>query len=479
MALKMKYNNIFKNLDNDFKQTIASLLSYIQGAQAQVYSGQKDILTLIRQAKKIQKDRKKHKYPVLEKYLCLIENIIILIDDESLNKDIIDDYCLAQLYLVNFLSELIKMYINNSPLTSHKGIESINNFIELHYGKSYFEILDFISLNKNKNINNQTYSQLMDNLYDIIINLHPSKLEDTLNVYILKENNKLFIDNFEFKANTDLKILKSLLAKASKDLVVLDKMKKYEKITRYEIFLEFQNHNEYLDSVNSFLSKNKKLIFSSLNTEPEDISFLKEKIQFLISRGKKNEQNYNKLNEDLKKLKKENQFLIKNLENTYTGLAKFEIRTQRCKIIDTCNRFEEYFFNIINHSTQAEILSKTYSNTNENKIDLIVEAIEKQYPKYIENLKKNDIDLISVIKYVNEYRLYLHKNYNININNNMIQNQLITSLINYFKDEFNFKKIFEYMYKNFAELKEFIFDSDYRLNTNLYLFFCEKEKEAY
>jgi hypothetical protein len=149
----MKYN-IFKNLDNDCKSSANSLLSYIQGAQAQTYSGRKDLLTLIRKAKKIKKDRKIHKYPFLEKYLCLIENIVNLIDDNLLNKGIIDDYCFAQLYLVNFLSELIKMYINNSPLTyPNKGIENIKNFIETQYGKSYFEILDFISLNKNKKKN--------------------------------------------------------------------------------------------------------------------------------------------------------------------------------------------------------------------------------------------------------------------------------------------------------------------------------------
>lgn len=479
----MKYSNIF-NLDNDCKSYVPTLLSYIQGSQDQTYSGQKDLLTLIRQAKNIKKNRKKHKYPFLEKYLCLIENIVILIDDESLNKAIIDDFSLAQLYLVNYLSELIKMYINNSPIISYnKGIESIKYFIETQYGKSYFEIIDFISLNKNKKINT-TYLQIMDNIYDTIINFHPSKLEDTLNIFILKENNnKLLIDNFEFKACANLQILKSLLKKASKDLFVLDKMKKYEKITRYGLFLEFKNHNEYLDSINSILTKNQKLTFSSLDIEPEDISFLKEKIQFLIKRGKNNElkldkinEDFEKLNQDLKNAKEENHSINKSLSISYEKIANYEIKIQKYKIIDLCKRFEEYFFNIINHSTQTEILSKVYSNNNKTKIDLIVNALKSQYPKYIKNLETNDIDFISVIKYVNQFRLDI----DINTNKNAFgsKEKLASLLMNYFKNGFNFKKTLGYMFQNFSELKEFIFDSNYRLKTNLYLFFCEKEKEA-
>ena len=87
-------------------------------------------------------------------------------------------------------------------------------------------------------------------------------------------------------------------------------MKKYEKKSRYEYFIEFKEKNNYLQSINLILSKNKKLNFSSLNEEPDDIEFLKEKIEYLIIKGKETEQK-------IKDMEEQTKLKIKDMEKDF------------------------------------------------------------------------------------------------------------------------------------------------------------------
>lgn len=475
MDFTYMYNKVFK-IDDEYNSVVTSLISYIQGAQNKQYSGAKNLLELIIMAKTLKKGRKKHKYPFLENYLVLIENILPLIDDNSLKNKIIDDFTLAQLYLTNFLSKSLKMYLNNTPIQNENEVlGDINKFIGDYYGKTYFDILDFIYRDKNKEKEeNISYIKLIDKAYDIIINFHPIKLQETLNAFCLKDNNKFFIDNFDYKASFDLKQLRINIEKASKDLIVLDRMKNYDNVSRYAFFYEFKNHNEYLDSVNSILKKNKKIIFSSLDSEPEDIQYLKEKIQFISEKGKKNEMKIKELKKNLTKTEKDNKILIEDAKNVYNKLCYYEAKKNDGKLIKLCERFEEYFFYSINNSTKIEIMSTIYSNNAEKKIDLIIKAIEKQYPKYIKTLASKGINLILLIKSINQFRVDKDKMNQVKGN----KPHLMSTLFCYFeKKKLDIKNSLTYILKNFAELQDYIFDESYSLKSDLCKYFTKKEEE--
>ena len=329
MNFKMKYNDIFHAIDSQYNSIVNTLISYIQGSNNQKYSGSQNLLDLIHQVKK-KKEKQINKYPVLEKYLTLIENIVALIDDDSLNKSIIDDYCLVQLWLANYLSEILRLYINSIPPKNlDTNLENIIKYIEIQYGKPYFDILDTLSLYRKKENEASSYLELMDNAYNIIIHFHPKKLEDTLNLYILNENDSYTLNNFDFKINpSNLRLLKSSIEKANKDLIIFAKMKKYKKKSRYEYFMEFHDKNEYLENINILLSKNNKIKFSSLNIEPDDAEFLKEKVEYLMKKNHKNEKKIKNIKDDFQKkievLEDENKTLTNLLNDIYVKLESLE-----------------------------------------------------------------------------------------------------------------------------------------------------------
>ena len=329
MNFKMKYNDIFHAIDSQYNSIVNTLISYIQGSNNQKYSGSQNLLDLIHQVKK-KKEKQINKYPVLEKYLTLIENIVALIDDDFLNKSIIDDYCLVQLWLANYLSEILRLYINSIPPKNlDTNLENIIKYIEIQYGKPYFDILDTLSLYRKKENEASSYLELMDNAYNIIIHFHPKKLEDTLNLYILSENDSYTLNNFDFKINpSNLRLLKSSIEKANKDLIIFAKMKKYKKKSRYEYFMEFHDKNEYLENINILLSKNNKIKFSSLNIEPDDAEFLKEKVEYLMKKNHKNEKKIKNIKDDFQKkievLEDENKTLTNLLNDIYVKLESLE-----------------------------------------------------------------------------------------------------------------------------------------------------------
>ena len=329
MNFKMKYNDIFHAIDSQYNSIVNTLISYIQGSNNQKYSGSQNLLDLIHQVKK-KKEKQINKYPVLEKYLTLIENIVALIDDDSLNKSIIDDYCLVQLWLANYLSETLRLYINSIPPKNlDTNLENIIKYIEIQYEKPYFDILDTLSLYRKKESEASSYLELMDNAYNIIIHFHPKKLEDTLNLYILNENDSYTLNNFDFKINpSNLRLLKSSIEKANKDLIIFAKMKKYKKKSRYEYFMEFHDKNEYLENINILLSKNNKIKFSSLNIEPDDAEFLKEKVEYLMKKNHKNEKKIKNIKDDFQKkievLEDENKILTNLLNGIYVKLESLE-----------------------------------------------------------------------------------------------------------------------------------------------------------
>ena len=329
MNFKMKYNDIFHAIDSQYNSIVNTLISYIQGSNNQKYSGSQNLLDLIHQVKK-KKEKQINKYPVLEKYLTLIENIVALIDDDSLNKSIIDDYCLVQLWLANYLYETLRLYINSIPPKNlDTNLENIIKYIEIQYGKPYFDILDTLSLYRKKENEASSYLELMDNAYNIIIHFHPKKLEDTLNLYILNENDSYTLNNFDFKINpSNLRLLKSSIEKANKDLIIFAKMKKYKKKSRYEYFMEFHDKNKYLENINILLSKNNKIKFSSLNIEPDDAEFLKEKVEYLMKKNHKNEKKIKNIKDDFQKkievLEDENKTLTNLLNDIYVKLESLE-----------------------------------------------------------------------------------------------------------------------------------------------------------
>ena len=329
MNFKMKYNDIFHAIDSQYNSIVNTLISYIQGSNNQKYSGSQNLLDLIHQVKK-KKEKQINKYPVLEKYLTLIENIVALIDDDFLNKSIIDDYCLVQLWLANYLYETLRLYINSIPPKNlDTNLENIIKYIEIQYGKPYFDILDTLSLYRKKENEASSYLELMDNAYNIIIHFHPKKLEDTLNLYILNENDSYTLNNFDFKTNpSNLRLLKSSIEKANKDLIIFAKMKKYKKKSRYEYFMEFHDKNEYLENINILLSKNNKIKFSSLNIEPDDAEFLKEKVEYLMKKNHKNEKKIKNIKDDFQKkievLEDENKILTNLLNDIYVKLESLE-----------------------------------------------------------------------------------------------------------------------------------------------------------
>ena len=480
MNFKMKYNDIFHAIDSQYNSIVNTLISYIQGSNNQKYSGSQNLLDLIHQVKK-KKEKQINKYPVLEKYLTLIENIVALIDDDSLNKSIIDDYCLVQLWLANYLSETLRLYINSIPPKNlDTNLENIIKYIEIHYGKPYFDILDTLSLYRKKENEASSYLELMDNAYNIIIHFHPKKLEDTLNLYILNENDSYTLNNFDFKTNpSNFRLLKSSIEKANKDLIIFAKMKKYKKKSRYEYFMEFHDKNEYLENINILLSKNNKIKFSSLNIEPDDAEFLKEKVEYLMKKNHKNEKKIKNIKDDFQKkievLEDENKTLTNLLNGIYVKLESLERKDTKYKIRQICERLQNYFFKIINYSTQVEILSKVDSKNPENKIDLIINALKKQYPKYIKYLSDEKINLISILKYISQYIVETEQK----DNNEILINHhyFILSLNQYFKNQFDFQMPLLYMFKNFAEFKDFILEPNYKLKCNLYTYFNEKEME--
>ena len=484
MNFKMKYNDIFHAIDSQYNSIVNTLISYIQGSNNQKYSGSQNLLDLIHQVKK-KKEKQINKYPVLEKYLTLIENIVALIDDDSLNKSIIDDYCLVQLWLANYLSETLRLYINSIPPKNlDTNLENIIKYIEIQYGKPYFDILDTLSLYRKKENEASSYLELMDNAYNIIIHFHPKKLEDTLNLYILNENDSYTLNNFDFKINpSNLRLLKSSIEKANKDLIIFAKMKKYKKKSRYEYFIEFKNKNEYLHNINTFLSKNNKTKFSSFNIEPDDIEFLKEKIEYLMIKHNKNENELKSMKEDvnnfqkkIKVLETENKTLKNFLNDTYVKLVSHERKEHNYKIRQVCERLQNYFFKIINDSTQVEILSKINSNNPENKIDLIINALQEQYPKYIKYLLSDQkINLITFLKYISQYIVENENKYN---KEKLTTRQyFISSLNQYFNNKFEFDMPLLYMYNNFEEFQDFLFQPNYKLKCNLCRCFGEKEKK--
>ena len=222
-------------------------------------------------------------------------------------------------------------------------MENIINFIEIQYGNPYFDILETLSLYRKKESEAILYLELMDSAYNIIIHFHPKKLEDALNLYILKENDSYIIHNFEFKTDpSNLKLLKCSLEKANKDLIIFAKMKKYKKKSRYEYFIEFQNKNEYLENINTLLSKNNKTKLSSLNIEPDDIEFLKEKVKYLMIKHHKNENELKSIQNKIKVLETENKLLTNLLNDTYVKLESHERKEQNYKIRQVCERLQNY-----------------------------------------------------------------------------------------------------------------------------------------
>lgn len=502
---------------------VATLLCYIKLAQKEKLKEPLTLSNLIKIIKRLKRERKKNSNNFLEEYLVLIEIIIDQLKDDSKE---LDNFALFQIKLVSFLS----LWLNEFAEKQEILVNDANNILNILYktvdavcGLNYIGVLDKIGLLNYKGTNVKMYNPilLLKDAANIILNIHPNIFTQNLNEFImLTKDDFMKYFNFSYPDTSNFETYPIIFNEIYNNLIIFEKMKLYKEKTRYQFFIEFKNQKQFLNNINMVLSNMHEKNLLNLEKEPDDVDFLKQKIKNLLEKNKihkknmenvqkelikkkeelnvaENELNYtkNKLQnlenkyqnlekefstkeEEILSLKKMNDTLSEEFEDVYKSLENSEERHANHLHRESCKRIEDYFFNTIEKTTKSKIINELDNKTNKMpKIDLIINAIEYQFPSFLSNLKKNGINIIVLLKYVNKFRK--ENNAEVHDWSKISQETLITTLEKYFKkDNFEFSKCLQYIFANFKYLSDYSFNPQYDIYDNLYDYFIEKEKKA-
>ena len=518
--LKLKYGDFFKDLLVYEKALFPCLELYLKTYSIEMKKG--ELISLIHQVKEISKKKLKQKIKQKhrERFCQLIEKIVTNFEDEDLNNGILDNYGIFQLYLSSIISHLAKesedMKINSKLIKSY--FAAINNFIQNKYGEEYLELIERIGLlkiNEPKDITSQT-----DAIYKasiIIQNMHSNELNKSISAYILSDYNKFEKYNVNFPEINPCKLdsFKEDLKHLNKLFIIINRMEKYPDKNRLSFFREFKGQNGFLDSINIILCGMNKAKLLNLNDEIQDaeltkefINLLKEENKDLSSENKKlkydlevkiNEVNNSKneissmetiitdlqkkinglkinLSEKNKELKeKENNYnsLFSQLALTSQKLNDTESKINYFRHREFCGKIEYYFFNILSSKGKLQI-NEELKNTNTNKIDLLINKINEEYPNYFKQIANKGIDYQNFLYKVNNFRI--KNNEDCHDKTNIDLKSIVKALNDFYENDFDFEKHIKYMVNNFEYFEYYLLNDKFFIDDRLYTIFQQKEK---
>lgn len=511
-----KYGQILEKYFKNASRTVKILEEYYKINS--ISNKPSDLISGINKIKKMKKKRKKLANEFNEGFCLIVENIVENFKVEDTKKLILDNYAIAQL---NFCAFLVP-YINKEKIDKDSIYNPILHIIETEYGNDFINILKLIN-EFNEDVttsNNCSPNDIIKNASVLINNFFPEKFNDSINIFNLNNYDvmKKYNINLEKIKPEKKENFKKIFNTIYKTIDVFIRIKN-RIISRYDFFNIFkgEDEKEYLPIINHFLKNIKLKELKSLSIDTDDTDLLKERISILIKEKEKNKEENEKLiseldeqinknyelkneitnlKEELEKCEKSREQIlnnlsskkaqIKTLEENYNIISN-ELIDLNQKLLeaqdsikyyhhrDCCKRIEDYFYNIISPNNREKIEKELNLNNEKKKIDLLIEKIKEEYSKYLSNLLKNGIDLVSFLKDINNFRkkinIQLHDKYKTN------KETLIETLTKYYNDKINFKNTLSYMYKNFVNFVEYSFDPDYIFEINLYDSFESKRKE--
>ena len=511
----LKYQDFFGNLLTFPNALLLCLKIYLKMHFLEIKKN--DLVSLLFQVKEnMAKEKPKKLKIAFHQIFCeLIENIVSNFKNEDLNVGIIDNYGLAQLSLCSMCTQWIttkeEVHIDKKEIA--RIFFSINNFVKREFGDSFFKLIKFIELYDLDNV------KLIISPKDAIIkariiikNIHPNEFRSSLNSFILKNYEKyeqLGLTSLEIAPVEKKQFIKNV-EKILNLLLVAQRMEKYREKSRLDFFNEFKGKNEFLPHINFMLSKMNKIPLLNLNNENQDIDLVIQKNDYLIKENKElSEENtktlldldikieeakdlYSKLLEfqtKVKELQKEllnKKDVIKKIKENIDNLSNkslevnLALNNSKDKINyhlhrEVCLKIENYFYNIISPEGRKEI-DIDLQDKNKLKIDIFIEKINEEYPKYFSEIEKEGIDYATFLYKINTFRK--KNNSECHDKTKINYDSTIKTLNKYFDNSFDFKKHFDFMAKNFVGFKDFIFDfeGNYAPEIDLYITFQQKEE---
>lgn len=522
---KFKYGDFFQDLLNCQKPLILCLTIYLKMYSIKIR--EEELIHLIFQVKDNMKNksRQKLKYKFHKIYCNLIESVVSNFENKDLDNYVLDNYGIAQISLCSIVvAQWIKTKdeVQLDKKEINKVFAIIIKFILKEYGEDFLELLEIIDLYNCKEIEEILIPKdAILKASFIIKNIHPNILNGSINTFMLKNENKY--EKFKINSLWITRLEKNSFIKEYKKniaiLTIIKRMEKYKVINRLFFFKEFHNEKEYLPSINLVLSGLKKKPLIDLNNEKNDIDLVLEKNDYLIEKNKelsnKCTKSLTELNIKIKEadeLKAKADELKAEIDEIGTKAEKLkkelsekkqeikdmiqlnnEITTQILEINvllneeetkiknhlhrEVCWKIENYFYNIISPLGREEINKQLKKDKNQKtKINVYIEKIDEEYPKYFKKIKKEEgIDCSAFLYKINSFRK--KNNAECNDNSKVNYNTTIETLNNYFDNTFDFKKYFEYMFNNFDQFKNYIFNENYQLGEDLYKVFEKKEQD--
>jgi hypothetical protein len=515
MQEKLKYPSIFEKIMNHSDLTLP-LLTYLNFHHCQI--NDKKLISLILNIKNIQK-KELIAIPFIKTFCNLVENIVSNYETEDLAKGVVDNYAVVQFFLSSIIVKWIQQ--TDQEFLSKNKVENLFNkilsFINEEYGDSYINILKLLKIFIIDEIKKDKPLPLkvINNAVCIIKNLHPNQFKSIINNFHIQNYNKLKKYGIEFPSLNpkNKNSFSGIFQNIENKLIVVDRMDKYNEITRLNFFLEFKGENKYLITINEILQNLRKDKLIDLDNIYQDIELTKENNRYLIEQNEKEKlknkelindcaeisdkcaemsdkcakmtdkcakmtDQINKLQNkiksvstELKKSQEKKDELITELFNANLKIKDFEDKVNNYYHREACLKIEDYFYYILNPKGR-EIVDKEINENKKRKIDAYYQILLKEYPNYLEKIK--NIDLYSFLDKVNNFRLTnnsdIHYPYKIN------KESLALTLNNYYNNEFKFDITLSFMYKNFEFFEKYLFKDNFELDSDLYKIFIEKEK---
>ena len=511
----LKYPGFFGELLQFNNVLTISLKTYLKMQKIEVKKN--DLITLICQIKENVAKNKQLKLVIEfhQIFSKLIENIVLNFKNEDLFVGMLDNYGIAQISLCSMCTQWIttKGNVHLKKKEIERIFLSINNFVKREFGETFFQLIKFIGVYDLDSV------KLITNPKDAIIkaaiiikNIHPNELQSSLNAFLLKN-----YDKYKKIGFTSLEIAlvdKNKFIQKCEEilnlLLVAQRIEKYPDKNRWDFFTEFKGQNEYLPQINFILSKMKKPSLLNLTNDRQDLDLVIQKSDYLIQKNKElSEQNKkilfdlntkiveaNDLDSDISKFKKRvndlQKELIKkkdviksmkeNVDNLTNQLLEVNLALNEAKDKmnyhlhrKVCLNIENYFYNIVSPKGRKEI-DKELEDKKRFKIDIFLQKINEEYPKYFSDIEKKGIDYTSFLYKINFFRK--KNNSECHDKRNVNYESTIKTLNKYFENTFDFKKHFDFMSKNFEGFQDFIFDfdEDYVPENELYITFQKKEE---
>ena len=512
---KSKYGNFFGNYLKFINALCLCLDIYLKIYSIQIK--EKDLISLLLKVKEnaANKNKKKLKNEFHSIFCSLIENVVANFEYQDLMNFIIDNYGLVQLSLCSAIAQWIKT--KEDVVINKDEIEKIFNMlratIKREYGEDFFMLTKIIGIcdkDETKKINSPIPAIVSAS--NIIKNFHPNELNRSINAFTLKD-----YEEFQ-KYDTDcLKILpcekNSFINKYKsiiKMLTIIDKMKKYEVKNRLNFFMEFKGDNQYLNEINLFLSKMNKKSLINLDNEFQDIDLIIEKNIFLLKRNKELSKNNKDLllfldekNNEVDQLKKDMETIQAKADKLKAQLTAKKDELQKANYLNNdlsnrllqvnlslnesdskinnhlhreiCGKVENYFYYITSPS-RREIIDKEMEEKKETKVNIYINNIEKEYPKYFNKIKNEGIDYSGFLRKINNFRK--QNNQECHDRTKVNYNSMINTLNNYYEQTFDFKKHFDFMAKNFSKFKVYLLNENEEPGDDVYESFQKKESEC-